>query len=83
MLGSETVSTRVDIVKQTYSRYINDGREARRFKYLAIYLLNDWITKNGSVQKQMAYATQENPQISNSVFFNIYIISSIFNESVG
>jgi hypothetical protein len=30
----------------------------------------------------MAYATQENPEKTNQVFFNIYLTSAVFNESV-
>ena len=65
-----------------YKRYIKNDREARRFKYLTIHLVNDWITKNGLIQKQMAYATQENPEKTNQVFYQIYLTSAVFNESV-
>jgi hypothetical protein len=49
MFAAEIVSQRSDVVQWAFTRYIKEDREARRFKYLTIYLLNDWITKSGVV----------------------------------
>ncbi len=44
--------------------------------------MNEWLAKNVTVQRQLSYATKENPEDSNKHFYQIYLSSSVFNESV-
>jgi hypothetical protein len=44
--------------------------------------MNEWLSKNAIVQRHLSYATKENPEESNKYFYQIYLSSSVFNESV-
>lgn len=46
MFSTEIVNERSEVAFWIYHKYIEDDREARRLKYLTIYIINDWITKN-------------------------------------
>ena len=82
MFPSELVSKRLDLSQWIYKRYIKEDKEARRVKYLAVYIMNDWLSKNKLVQRSLSYATNENRDLSNEKFYEMYISSSVFNESV-
>jgi len=82
MFPSELVSKRLDLSQWIYKRYIKEDKEARRVKYLAVYIMNDWLSKNNLVQRSLSYATNENRDLSNEKFYEMYISSSVFNESV-
>lgn len=49
MFSPDIVNERSEVAFWIYHRYIEDDREARRLKYLVIYIINDWITKNSLV----------------------------------
>jgi hypothetical protein len=65
-----------------YNRLVKDHKSSRKIKYLAVYLMNDWISSNVTVQRQLSFATKEQPEESNKLFYQIYLSSSVFNESV-
>ena len=59
LFDQDLIQARYDITNWAYSKYIKGEKESRRLKYLMIYLINDWISKNQTVQRKLAYATKE------------------------
>jgi hypothetical protein len=72
----------MEITSYVYNKYIKDPKESRKLKFLSVYLMNEWLSKNAIVQRHLSYATKENPEESNKYFYQIYLSSSVFNESV-
>ena len=56
----EMVTTNTEITFWAYQRYICSDKEARRLKYLAVYLIDSWISSSGLIQKALAFATKAN-----------------------
>ena len=82
MFDSATVQTRTEISTWTAKRYLPTHKDARRFKYLTIYLINDWISNNDLVLKKLAYVTNENQQQSKDLFYKVYLSTSVLNEAL-
>jgi len=69
IFDTELVSQRIDITSYVYNKYIKDLKESRKLKYLSVYLMNEWLSKNAIVQRHLSYATKENPEESNKYFY--------------
>ncbi|TNV87638.1 hypothetical protein FGO68_gene2900 [Halteria grandinella] len=82
MFPTETVDTRLTVAQWVYEKYVQNEKAARKFKYIAVYLLNMWISQNELIQKQMAFQAKQNKDTSNEKFYYIYLSSSVFNETV-
>jgi hypothetical protein len=49
MFHHELLSQRNDNSQWIYKTYITDENDSRKFKYLTVYLLNEWISTNDLV----------------------------------
>ncbi len=79
---SELVSQRMDQTQWVFNRLVKDHKSSRKIKYLAVYLMNEWISSNVTVQRSLSFATKEQPEESNNLFYSIYLTSSVLNESI-
>jgi hypothetical protein len=49
IFDSELVNQRMDLTHWIYNRLVKDHKSSRKIKYLAVYLMNDWISSNVTV----------------------------------
>lgn len=59
MFAGELVEERSLVSEWTFKRYLKDQKYSRKFKYLAVFLLNAWISQSELVQKQMALQAKQ------------------------
>jgi hypothetical protein len=46
MFSSEVIAERQNVAYWVFSKYIKTDKESRKLKYIGVYLINDWVSKN-------------------------------------
>ncbi|CDW83415.1 heat repeat-containing protein 1 [Stylonychia lemnae] len=86
VFNQDIVNKRMDDVFWCEQKYLIDNdKEARRLKYLTVYMLNNMISNSTQFQKQLAIITHtESKELKSSyqLFYQIYLSSAVFNKSV-